>query len=432
VYCVRLAVHASVMNVTLGTEVGSEPTPRLPGLRRMPGSIGQHTQTDITLSSRAKHNRSRSERFCEVEGPCVRVHHQEHSGQHLAFSRGQGKRKVHRVLCSLGNACVCDELHIRGLSGSVTVFDARLGCGVPFRMAESDAETPRRATGWSTYRETLWGPLIWGVDGVLLLLAYGDLAAKLFPDSENLFKKLAVLSSLPWYWKVIIILVANILLMGRGALTALRKRELQRDSYAAQLSQIEKARPRLVLRDADAEHVAEIGFVNRATGKILGTFLFVKVRFINKPLGAFPDSLAESIRAKVKFYSADDSSLPLEMDRRWDDSDQPFTREFGTSRNDLLATNFGIEQEHGLDIAYKDPISGQFIAFNNDNYDYADLRKPEHVLGTSFIVAVRLVGVWVDEDFCFAFSDTPTGVKITRPIITSVTTDHSVSIFGKD
>jgi hypothetical protein len=42
---------------------------------------------------------------------------------------------------------------------------------------------------------------MWGVDGLLLLLAYGDLASRVFPNSEELFKGLAFLSSLPWYWK---------------------------------------------------------------------------------------------------------------------------------------------------------------------------------------------------------------------------------------
>ena len=66
--------------------------------------------------------------------------------------------------------------------------------------------------------------------------------------------------------------------------------------------------------------------------------------------------------------------------------------------------DFGIGQEHGLDIAFRD-TDGTFVAWNNDSYDYEEFRKPNHVLiGKEFQVEVKLLAVWVDETFVFRFS----------------------------
>ena len=89
--------------------------------------------------------------------------------------------------------------------------------------------------------------------------------------------------------------------------------------------------------------------------------------------------------------------------RWWDDTTQPSFISFGLSTTDLQFVDFGIEQERGLDIAFRD-TDGTFVAWNNDNYKYQDVRKPEHVLkGNEFRVEVKIVAVWVDETFTFRF-----------------------------
>jgi hypothetical protein len=250
---------------------------------------------------------------------------------------------------------------------------------------------------------------MWSVDGVLLLLAYGDLASKVVPSSEELFKKLAFLSSLPWYWKVIILLAANILLMGKGTLTALRKREDQRDVYALQLKQIEESKPRIVLRQPGAISVSNTAFLSNSV--ILFTAPIVRVRFMNDPLHPCPNAIAKDIVAKVQFFKA--NSLMFEMDGRWADSDQASLRDFRQSRNDLLKMEFAIGGEHDLDIALRDPASGVCFAWNNDNYNYPNMLKPEHRMdGDLFRVVVRLRGSWVEESFVFEFKNSSGSLEV--------------------
>ncbi len=271
---------------------------------------------------------------------------------------------------------------------------------------------PEACTRLSVYKETLWGPWAWTIDGLLLVVAYGDLAAKAFPSSGPWIAKVAFLSSLSWYWKLVLIFTANILLIGEGAFRAIRKREKQRDAYLSRLKEIENAGPNVVLRDPNAEYVELVSL--QANGTIVGNVPFVKVRFVNKPQGNNPRSIAKQVRAKIKFYSLS-GTLFLEMDGRWADSDQPSIRDFRKTRNDLLPIDFGIEEEHSLDIAFRTG-TGEFVAWNNDNYGFPDAVKPEHVLpGEQFIVEIRLVGVSTDKTFSFRFGyETNEGVRIVR------------------
>ena len=237
---------------------------------------------------------------------------------------------------------------------------------------------------------------MWAVDGILLLLAYGDLLSKAFPSTEELLKKLAFLSFLPWYWKIIIILGANILLIGEGAFLAIRRREGQRDSYSLKLREIEDAKPNIILREPGAESVEQV--TRRAGVNVLATSPFIKVRFVNSPTARYPNSIAHAVIARVKFYDVA-GTLLLDMAGRWADSDQPSIRDSRESRNDLLRMEFGIEDEHSLDIAFRD-TNGEFVAWNNDNYNFPDMKKPEHVLpGSHFTVEVRLSAVWIDKTF---------------------------------
>ena len=82
----------------------------------------------------------------------------------------------------------------------------------------------------------------------------GDVIANTFPDTENYFRYLALLTDLPWQWKVIITLVVNAVLFVEVSFRAVRKRERQRDEYRMKLQQIEQARPRIVPNEPDAEY----------------------------------------------------------------------------------------------------------------------------------------------------------------------------------
>lgn len=258
-----------------------------------------------------------------------------------------------------------------------------------------DKETT--STRWSVYGEAWWGPLMLTVNGILLLLDYGDLASKTFPATKEWLDRIALLSGLPWYYKVIIILGVNVLLVGEGAFRAIRKREDQRNGYAAKLREIEEARPELSLLSTEVQPLM-FGQDFRAT--------FVKARFINKPKGNFEKSVARDARARISFFDAT-SLKPLiqDMDGRWDSTTQPSAMPPGVSRNSLLPMRFGIEDAQNVDIAFRNQ-AGEFVAFNNDSYIYwaAGYLKPGHELGRGPVVAeIRLFGVDVDETFKVKF-----------------------------
>jgi hypothetical protein len=105
--------------------------------------------------------------------------------------------------------------------------------------------------------------------------------------------------------------------------------------------------------------------------------------------------------------------LLLAIDGRWADSDQPSIRDWRQSRTDLLRAEFGIDEEHSLDVAFRDDQTEEFYAFNNENCHYPLMKKPEHLLvGQRFMVRITLLGPWVDETFEFQFANDSGGTKI--------------------
>ena len=179
-----------------------------------------------------------------------------------------------------------------------------------------------------------------------------------------------------------------------------------------ELKEVEDAKPNIILREPGAESVEHVTM--QANGRILATAPFVKVRFVNRPAGHYPTSIARDVNARVKFYDAG-GTLLLDIAGRWADSDQPSVRDFRQSRNDLLKMEFGIEEEHSLDIAFRD-TTGEFVAWNNDSYNFPNMRKPEHVLsGNRFRVDVKLSAAWIDKTFRFEFAATDeNGIEIIR------------------
>jgi hypothetical protein len=95
------------------------------------------------------------------------------------------------------------------------------------------------------------------------------------------------------------------------------------------------------------------------------------------------------------------------MDGRWDDKDQPSLRQSTQSKRDLLLADFNFEEERNLDIAFFDTTSNEFVAFNNDNFNCQNQKKPEHVLkGDRFRAEIRLVAVYVDVTYSVVFTTT--------------------------
>lgn len=278
-------------------------------------------------------------------------------------------------------------------------------------------EMPPYTTRGYLWMRTLGSLIVWGTNAVLALLLWGDVIANTFPDTENYFRYLALLTDLPWQWKVIITLVVNAVLFVEVSFRAVRKRERQRDEYRMKLQQIEQARPRIVPNEPDAEYVEPVHI--QAIGNITNVVSFIKVRFVNTPTGLLsPNSVAHDVRAKVRFLEPTPGGrLLLAIEGRWADSDQPSIRDWRQHRNDLLKMEFGIEEEHSLDIAFRDDQTGEFYAFNNDNYTYPQMKKPEHLLaGQHFLVRISLSGPLVDETFEFLFANDSIGTKIMRPL----------------
>jgi|HubBroStandDraft_1064217.scaffolds.fasta_scaffold102598_2 hypothetical protein len=180
-----------------------------------------------------------------------------------------------------------------------------------------------------------------------------------------------------------------------------RERDKEANEAESKLEVIEQTKPKIVLRQPGAEYVEHV--TRAVNGRPLSTAPFIKVRLVNQPTGNYPGSIAHAVMARVKFYDLN-GRLLLDMQGRWADSDQPSIRDFRESRNDLLRMDFGIDDEHSLDIAFRD-ADGSFVAWNNDNYNYPEMRKPEHVLtGDCFQVEIKLSAAWVDETFKFEFS----------------------------
>ncbi len=274
-------------------------------------------------------------------------------------------------------------------------------------------EMPPNATRGYLWMRTLANPILWGMNALLALLLWGDVIGKIFPDTEDYFRYLALLTALPWQWKVILTLLVNIVFFMEVSLRAVREGERQRDEYRRKLQQIEQARPHIVPRQPDPEYIEPVHI--QTIGNVTNVVSFIKVRFVNLPTGLpFPNSVAHDVRAKVRFFEpVPGGRLLLAIEGIWDGSDQQGIRHWQQHRNDLLKMEFGIEEEHSLDIAFRDDETGELYAFNSDNYGYPQMKKPEHLLaGQHFFVRISLLGPWVDEAFEFLIANDSLGTTV--------------------
>lgn len=278
-------------------------------------------------------------------------------------------------------------------------------------------EIPPRTTRAYLWLQILGSPILWSLNTVLALLLWGDLIAEKFPVTAEYFGYLNSITELPWQWKLLITLLVNIFLLVEVSFRVVQKRERQRDEYRAKLQLIEQARPRVVLREPNAGVVEQVQI--QATGNTTNVVSFLKARFVNQPSGLpFPNAVAHDVRAKLRFLEpTSGGKLLLAIEGRWAHLDEPLIRDWRQYRNDFLKIEFGIEEEHSLDIAFRDDQTGEFYAFNNDNYNYPQMKKPEHLLaGQQFLVRISLLGPWVDETFEFLFSHDSTGTTTLMPL----------------
>jgi hypothetical protein len=192
----------------------------------------------------------------------------------------------------------------------------------------------------------------------------------------------------------------------------LSENELRLDSQQ-KLETIERAKPRIKLREPGAVFLEN---VSQNYGQaIFSSVPFLKIGFVNDPVGSYPSAKANDVRATIDFYRAVDDVHLLSIDGRWADSDQPSAISPLASKSHLLRTTFGIGEAHSLDIAYRDAQTGRYFAWNNDNYRYPYFRYDHHLLeGNEFRVAIRLQGDWVDERFSFTFSTCEAGFTLEK------------------
>jgi hypothetical protein len=182
------------------------------------------------------------------------------------------------------------------------------------------------------------------------------------------------------------------------------------------LEEIEKTTPKIKLKQPGAIYTEPVSLNVKdvANGTVYSwTVPFLKVRFINEPIGPYPSAKANDVRATINYYRVADGVQLLSIDGRWAESTQPSAIPAATSKTHLLPTTFGIGEAHSLDIAYRDSQTGEYFAWNNDNYNYPLLRNPHHLLkGNLFRADIRLRGDWIDKTFAFTFKTTDTGFEI--------------------
>jgi hypothetical protein len=190
-------------------------------------------------------------------------------------------------------------------------------------------------------------------------------------------------------------------------------------SATEKLEKIENARPRLILKEPNPISCKPVTqtFWNTETHQIVKQRIdnFLGVRFINDPELSVPSSRAIGVTAKIYFYRIDETVPMLCLDGRWAESTQPSAIPQLETKFDLLPATFLQGQERTLDIAFCNSETGQYYAWNNDNYNAANelFVYPPHLLqGERFRVEIRLRGDWIDKRISFTFSAKDRGFVI--------------------
>jgi hypothetical protein len=110
----------------------------------------------------------------------------------------------------------------------------------------------------------------------------------------------------------------------------------ERDRSAAKLEAIERARPRIVVRDIYADKVA----VNQ-NGMQVCLANVLRAKLENAPSHNFPSCEAKNVTAMISFYDSSGKLLIEDMDARWTASTQPVGPHW-VSVVPLLGMDFGM------------------------------------------------------------------------------------------
>lgn len=133
------------------------------------------------------------------------------------------------------------------------------------------------------------------------------------------------------------------------------------------------------------------GVLTKAGAKNSVIWLHLK----NEPSNNTSDSVAERVRATVKFFDARGKKL-CEMAGRWSHTKQPPNRDASDDPNRFLAVDFEVGETRSLDIAFKQLGRIGCFGFNNESYGFENFENPALRLPIGTIVTnVELVGVRV-------------------------------------
>jgi hypothetical protein len=247
------------------------------------------------------------------------------------------------------------------------------------------------------------------VNAILLVYGIATTFRDAFPQEvQDKYQLHLLLPHWPWQGWVAIFAVANFFVALRGAYLAVSKRE-------AKLREVEDAKPEIELKQPNAIHVVATNFSLKAEDNsiVWRTLPFLKVNFWNDPEDSNPSRIAKDVRAFIDYYRMPDDAPFLSIEGRWAQSDQPPLISPLASKAYLLPTDFGIGEMKTLDIAFCDASTGEYFAWNNDNYDYPDFRYLKHLLqGDRFQVTIRLRGEWIDRRLSFNFRAENNGFAI--------------------
>jgi hypothetical protein len=120
------------------------------------------------------------------------------------------------------------------------------------------------------------------------------------------------------------------------------------------------------------------------------------LRLKNEPLNNTAESVAEQVRASVKFYGPDGNKV-CEMEGRWSHTTQPPQRDPTEDTMKFLAVTFPVGATLTLDIAFKNKARGECFGFNDNSYNYDDYENPALRLPAGTIVVnVVISGVSVN------------------------------------
>jgi hypothetical protein len=266
--------------------------------------------------------------------------------------------------------------------------------------------------------KTLFFPWWTAVNGLWALLCSGDVIVSHWASDAFKAKWDAAWIAPKFGWRVWLYgaIVLTLVFVFEVSFRCVKKTTQEAQEREAKLitrlEEIDKAKPRIRLKEPGAVYIEH---VSQTYGdRHFDSVPFLKVRFVNEPVGSYPSAKANDVRATIKYFRCSDNSLLLSIDGRWADSDQPSAINPLASKTHLLPTTFGIGEAHSLDVAYRDAQTGQCFAWNNDNYNYPFFRYEHHSLkGDRFKVEIRLLGDWVDEYFSFRFRTTHDGFVVT-------------------